>query len=977
MTVPPVTTIVVRAGEKERNLQNEIVQRNHMIHRLGQALDEANEGTARARGISHMQVQHLAEKVNVANAHVDECERQMRRAGYQCHDLTVELLRARELACAIFGRKNAIQTALEEAHVEHRASLANSASKYEEIIKRQQREMQEITNRCNELNSELGVRNAQVRNCEERISQAERQINTKDEQTKQQEQRILSLSNELDSMRDQLNTQLPEALKLRNTIRERDSELDVLKQNLSQKASEEGTNHKTLTDLADKYRFERDKYKVELEEAASAALAAERETERAKKKYESELAEYTARGKAEIEAMKSTISTHQSEIESLRTQLRNSASGTSTADRVEMEGLKIRLAQMETDVVAHNEASARHESENHRIVAECRTLVDEVKLKAETDLKTAVAPLMKRIEELEVENEKLDISNADLMRQMNQMAYDSKNTPSTPIRKVTVNDPGSGSKVPPPKSDIELELEKIRVEAGLPASSSQGPSGTPPGPPNPPGGGDGSGNPGGGGGGRPANSNGKPAVPKSASPSDRKKTRGGGGGGPPGGDDGFDDEEDGWEEPEEEDEDGANAIGLGGSQTLKVVVQNSTKKKEAEKVTVPKFPTLASLNGWTIQLAQNLVQAGGRNDCEEVDWLNKVIEPGSSIDSLADSGQTKFKSLDLKLAAALSAVVRDGGPENLIDDLAEMNREAMSKGSMMKGRQIVWMIYNHFKTNPNLAPVYSIVDLTALKWMGDNNIHTFRHMWNFITRNMVEKLRDNSLADLLYSQMKNSKVLQVDLAHYRRHPDGHPDHSYRFLRDCMDRQLERVNTEKNRDDYSSLLKAMAKGAGAAPAPGDPKAKGKAKAKAKGKAKAKAKAGADAKDKKAPCWFHHVGGSCTFSAQECRYSHAKISEEEKKKIPRPRSQSRERPNKVKPGAPGTENSGSGDKDKKAAAAGQGLSFMPCKDFLTPGGCKYGKDCIFAHIDDEAVRACKAAAEARKKRDKSKTRNKEQS
>ena len=54
-------------------------------------------------------------------------------------------------------------------------------------------------------------------------------------------------------------------------------------------------------------------------------------------------------------------------------------------------------------------------------------------------------------------------------------------------------------------------------------------------------------------------------------------------------------------------------------------------------------------------------------------------------------------------------MVRDGGPGNLIDDLAEKNQEEMAKGSMVKGRQIVWLIYNHFKTNPNLAPVYSTV----------------------------------------------------------------------------------------------------------------------------------------------------------------------------------------------------------------------------------------------------------------------------
>ena len=46
--------------------------------------------------------------------------------------------------------------------------------------------------------------------------------------------------------------------------------------------------------------------------------------------------------------------------------------------------------------------------------------------------------------------------------------------------------------------------------------------------------------------------------------------------------------------------------------------------KEMDRVTVPKFPTLANLKQWHSQLIRNLVLASGRTDHAELKWLDEI-----------------------------------------------------------------------------------------------------------------------------------------------------------------------------------------------------------------------------------------------------------------------------------------------------------------------------------------------------------------
>ena len=124
--------------------------------------------------------------------------------------------------------------------------------------------------------------------------------------------------------------------------------------------------------------------------------------------------------------------------------------------------------------------------------------------------------------------------------------------------------------------------------------------------------------------------------------------------------------------------------------------------KEHDTVKVPKFPTLPSLAAWKLQVGKNLVAAGGRVDQREISWWAEASKETSTFDSLEDSGEDRFVSLDLKLSISLSVMLREVNNE-VTTSTAQKEHAASMQGKMLKGRQIAWFIFTFFKRNPKMG----------------------------------------------------------------------------------------------------------------------------------------------------------------------------------------------------------------------------------------------------------------------------------
>ena len=81
-------------------------------------------------------------------------------------------------------------------------------------------------------------------------------------------------------------------------------------------------------------------------------------------------------------------------------------------------------------------------------------------------------------------------------------------------------------------------------------------------------------------------------------------------------------------------------------------------------------------------------------------------------------------------------------------------------GKLFAGRQILFMVYEHFRTNKNLGLVYTIFDLSRVTWFGDEELETFRNNLEATIAGMVSEVDDAHLTELLLTQMLHSKELK-------------------------------------------------------------------------------------------------------------------------------------------------------------------------------------------------------------------------
>ena len=412
----------------------------------------------------------------------------------------------------------------------------------------------------------------------------------------------------------------------------------------------------------------------------------------------------------------------------------------------------------------------------------------------------------------------------------------------------------------------------------------------------------------------------------------------------------------------------------------RVVVKNT----QAEKVVVPKFPSIVGLPRWKQHIARNLCVACGKWDSKEIQWILEVEKDGKSIDDFVDSGALRFKQLDIRFAVSLASCIKEGCPE--LDRVfqrkeAECMRE---KGRCLKGRQIYFMILDYFRTNSDMSVVYTVQDLTGLEWLGDKNMHSFRHYWDAMTQKVRNELNESTLADILLAKLEKSVELKEDIRHYQRQREGHEDKTYSYLLGCMDRHLARQRLLKNRTDHQAAMKRNSPAV-----PGETNTGGdgnKKKKKKKKRAKSEpvrknenreepvAAAPKDKKKKKnnsrensqnrdgpardkspggtAPqkrntiCWFYQ-SNKCE-NGKDCAFEHVKVDKSQLSQLKR-RGRSTSPKGKGKGGGKGKNN-----RDTSAPRMGQ-----YCRAFLKPGGCPNPDKCKYPHCDEAQVEEIKRA------------------
>ena len=123
----------------------------------------------------------------------------------------------------------------------------------------------------------------------------------------------------------------------------------------------------------------------------------------------------------------------------------------------------------------------------------------------------------------------------------------------------------------------------------------------------------------------------------------------------------------------------------------------------------------------------------------------------------------------------------------------------------LKGRQIVFMILDSFKTDSSLLTTMGIMDVYGIQdsWMGDRNIAKFLAFHDSVYQNLdadARKMVDISPKikwEVLHRAMASSKVHSEDWHHFERMSLADCNKSYDYLRGLIDAHLAREDTKAN------------------------------------------------------------------------------------------------------------------------------------------------------------------------------------
>ena len=173
---------------------------------------------------------------------------------------------------------------------------------------------------------------------------------------------------------------------------------------------------------------------------------------------------------------------------------------------------------------------------------------------------------------------------------------------------------------------------------------------------------------------------------------------------------------------------------------------------------------------------RNLIAASSHADTLEIAWLAEAKT--KTFEELGDSSgagwaAARFHHLDANMA---TAIIRTLSKEAQLRTRVQREENKLVKlNRIIKGRQVVWMIYDWFKTKPHMQSHHSYNDLHSLTWKGDSTqqMEDFMTQWDWLVSKMgpyTDFFNEWVLRDLLHAKMLATKCqpLIVDLQHFKR-----------------------------------------------------------------------------------------------------------------------------------------------------------------------------------------------------------------
>jgi hypothetical protein len=242
-----------------------------------------------------------------------------------------------------------------------------------------------------------------------------------------------------------------------------------------------------------------------------------------------------------------------------------------------------------------------------------------------------------------------------------------------------------------------------------------------------------------------------------------------------------------------------------------------------------------------------------------------------TFEELADPG--KFPTLDTKLGAGLQKAARG----ELARRITLTEETEAKDGRLLKGRQILKMVYDSHKLDEAIGQVFDIENVFGVTLKGDN-LAKFLQDWDTVLAGQAEPISEIILKPLLHRQLLSSPSLKEEMAHIERALPDSEDKTYAALYRVLRRRVELNRQNSNR----KALQSHHAGGGHAPAAPAAKQSGRGKRNKprgdgdKGQnrgATPRAKSRGRGKGEDAPsgvCYSFWRTGKC--GTQNCKYEH---------------------------------------------------------------------------------------------------------
>jgi len=242
-------------------------------------------------------------------------------------------------------------------------------------------------------------------------------------------------------------------------------------------------------------------------------------------------------------------------------------------------------------------------------------------------------------------------------------------------------------------------------------------------------------------------------------------------------------------------------------------VKTTLQGKEADTI-VFEFLTSVGKHRGGRRAFKKKVAGSSRCPQKAFAWISEV-EKTNSIEGL--QGDDSSETLDAKVAAGLSSILHC----ELERQITIIEEQMGQQGNMMNGRQIAWMIYQHYKVSETEGALLCFEDLLHVSLKGDN-VRAFVNEWEAVIIALKVVPEENIMESLFRRQLEAIMQLKETIALYSLGvTQKGEERSYQCLMSMTKIHLEKRRLDKHREDldskrrrsYASAAKGERKGGG--------------------------------------------------------------------------------------------------------------------------------------------------------------------